>query len=146
MCFDEVLSASFFGILKSFGVFSLLTMYIILIFILKWFHTSPFTIRESIRSLMFIVQTSNLNELSWNVLGFVRTAQALHFWVLIWNLEFEILSSFLPLQWLWIWSPTNSLGELNIFGHNGYPFRVKSAKIGVFKESDQISLRSLLQC
>jgi hypothetical protein len=96
--------------------------------------------------LMFIVQTSNLNELSWNVLGFVRTAQALHFWVLIWNLEFEILSSFLPLQWLWIWSPTNSLGELNIFGHNGYPFRVKCAKIGVFKESDQISLRSLLQC
>ena len=36
------LSASFFGILQGFGVFSILTMYII--FILELFHTSLFTI------------------------------------------------------------------------------------------------------
>lgn len=41
---------------------------------------------------------------------------------------------------------SDSPSELNIFGHDGDPFRMNGAQIGVFEESDEVGFRSLLQC
>ena len=40
---------------------------------------------------------------------------------------------------------TNVLGQLNIFGHNCYPFSVYGTEVHIFQEQDQICLCSFLQ-
>ncbi len=40
---------------------------------------------------------------------------------------------------------SNAAGQLNVFGHEGDPLGVDGAQVGVLKQTDQISLASLLQ-
>jgi len=39
---------------------------------------------------------------------------------------------------------SDSSGKLNVFGHNGDTLSVDSAQVGVFKETDEVSLTSFL--
>ena len=39
----------------------------------------------------------------------------------------------------------NSTRELHIFRHDGHPFRVDGAQIGILKQANQVSFRSFLE-
>jgi len=53
----------------------------------------------------------------------------------------KILSYSLHLSTL----PTNSSGQLNIFGHDSNTLGMDSAQVGVFEQADQVSLTGLLE-
>lgn len=40
---------------------------------------------------------------------------------------------------------TNAAGKLDVLGHDGDPLGVDGAQVGVFKETDEVGLRCLLQ-
>ena len=40
---------------------------------------------------------------------------------------------------------SNTTGQLNVFGHNGYAFSVDGRQVGVFKQSNEIGFGRLLQ-
>ena len=40
---------------------------------------------------------------------------------------------------------TDTSGQLDVLGHDGHTFGVDGAQVGVFEETDQVSLASLLQ-
>ena len=40
---------------------------------------------------------------------------------------------------------TDSAGQLNVLGHNGHALGVDGAQVGVFKQTDKISLACLLK-
>ena len=39
----------------------------------------------------------------------------------------------------------NAARELDVLGHDGDPFRVDGAEVGVFEQADEVGLRSMLQ-
>ena len=41
--------------------------------------------------------------------------------------------------------PTDSSGEVEVFGHDGDPLGMERAKLGVLEEPDDIGLRGLLE-
>ena len=40
---------------------------------------------------------------------------------------------------------TDATGQLDVLGHNGHTFGMDSAQVGVFEETNQVSLTSFLQ-
>lgn len=42
--------------------------------------------------------------------------------------------------------PADTPCKLNVFRHDSHPLRMYGAEISIFKQTDEISLRSLLKC